>query len=158
MLINPGHIVECPPPQIPVSEDKEQSSLRHHRTKLFFRDQALNLWSRSTDSKTLDYQNTNPRGYQIVRTHTKETTGIQDLASHNHQLHLIQDTYLSNKQNKNTNPIIMTVLPPHSAFPIRGKTNKQAKTQHKSPPIGSLHKPLDQTQEGRNQKEERITP
>ena len=41
-------------------------------------DQALSLWSGSTDSKTLDYQRTNAREYQIVRTHTKETTGIQD--------------------------------------------------------------------------------
>ena len=38
------------------------------------RDQTLSLWSRSTDSKTLDYQKTNPREYQIVRAHTKETT------------------------------------------------------------------------------------
>ena len=37
-------------------------------------DQALSLWSGSTDSKTLDYQRTNPREYQIVRTHTKEAT------------------------------------------------------------------------------------
>ena len=43
------------------------------------------LWSGSTDSKTLDYQRTNPMGYQIVRTHTKEITGIQDPASPNHQ-------------------------------------------------------------------------
>ena len=40
------------------------------------RDQALNLWSGSTESKTLDYQRTNPREFQMVRTHTKETTGI----------------------------------------------------------------------------------
>ena len=83
LLINPGHLVECTP--IPTSQDKEQSNLRHHRTKLFFRDQALSLWSGSTDSKILAYQKTNPRGYHIVRTHTKETTGIQDLASPNHQ-------------------------------------------------------------------------
>jgi len=37
------------------------------------RDHALSLWTWSTDSKTLDYQRTNPGGYQIVRTHTKET-------------------------------------------------------------------------------------
>ena len=49
------------------------------------RDQALSLWSGSTDSKTLDYQRTNPREYQIVRTHTKEATWIQDLASFNNQ-------------------------------------------------------------------------
>ena len=36
--------------------------------------QALSLWSETTDSKTLDYQRTNPREDQIVRTHTKETT------------------------------------------------------------------------------------
>ena len=49
------------------------------------KDQALSLWSGSTDSKTLDYQRTNPMGYQIVRTHTMEITGIQDPASPNHQ-------------------------------------------------------------------------
>ena len=49
------------------------------------RDQALSLWSGSTDSKTLDYQRTNPRDYHIVRTHTKETTWIQDLATPNQQ-------------------------------------------------------------------------
>ena len=39
-----------------------------------------------------------------------------------------------------------TGLPPHSALSFRGKTNKQTnKTpQHKSHPIGSLHKSLDQ--------------
>ena len=36
------------------------------------RDQALSLWSESTDSRTLDYQRTNPRAYQIMRTHTKK--------------------------------------------------------------------------------------
>ena len=45
----------------------------------------LRLWSGSTDSKTLDYQRTNPREYQIVRTHTKKTTSIQDLAPTNYQ-------------------------------------------------------------------------
>ena len=49
------------------------------------RDEALSLCSGSTDSKTLDYQRTNPRGYRIVRTHTKETTGLQDPVSPNHQ-------------------------------------------------------------------------
>ena len=49
------------------------------------RDQALSLWNGSTGSKTREYQRTNPREYQIVRTHTKETTGIQDPASPNHQ-------------------------------------------------------------------------
>jgi len=47
-------------------------------------DQVLSLWSGSTDSKTLDYQRTNPKEYQIVRTHSKEITWIQDPASSNH--------------------------------------------------------------------------
>ena len=38
------------------------------------RDQTLSLLSGSADSKTLDYWRTSPRDYQIVRTHTKETT------------------------------------------------------------------------------------
>ena len=48
-------------------------------------DQGLSLWSWSTDSKTLDYQRTNHREYHTVRTHTKETTWIQDPASPNHE-------------------------------------------------------------------------
>ena len=38
------------------------------------RDQVLSLWSGTTDSRTLDFQRTNPREYQIVRTHTNEIT------------------------------------------------------------------------------------
>ena len=51
-----------------------------------------------------------------------------------------------------------TGLSPHSDLPIKGNTNKQTKIQHKSHPIGSLHKPLEQPYEDRNQKEERIQP
>ena len=91
------------------------------------RGQALSLWSRSTDSKTLYYQRTNPREYQIVRIHRKETTWIQDPASPNHQQHPVQDasskqqikqTYQPNHQQ--------TGLSPHSAMPNRGKTNKNS--------------------------------
>ena len=49
------------------------------------KDQALSLWSGSTDSKTLDYKRTNPEEHQIVRNYTKETTWIQDPASPNQQ-------------------------------------------------------------------------
>ena len=38
------------------------------------RDQDPSLWSGITDSKTLDHQRTNPREYQIERTHTNKTT------------------------------------------------------------------------------------
>ena len=90
------------------------------------RDQALSLWGGSTDSKTLRYQRTNPREYQIVRTHTKETAWIQDPATPNPQEHSVQDTsskwQIKQKQKPNHQ---QTGLPPHSALPIRGKTNKQ---------------------------------
>ena len=52
-----------------------------------------------------------------------------------------------------------TGVPPHAALPIRGKkTKNQNITQHKSHPIWSLHKPLHQPYEGRNQKKEKIQP
>ena len=57
----------------------------------------------STDSTSLEYQRTKPREYQIVRTHTKETTWIQDLASPNHSS---RTPHLNNKQNKNTSQVI----------------------------------------------------
>jgi len=47
--------------------------------------QALRLWSGSTDFKVSGYQRTNPREYLIVRTDTKEATWIQDPVSPNHQ-------------------------------------------------------------------------
>ena len=90
------------------------------------RDQALSLSSESTDSKTLDYQRTNPREYQIVRTHTKETTGTQDPASPNHHHHPVQDTSSKQQTEQKYKPSHQqTGLPPHSALP-RGKTSKKA--------------------------------
>ena len=76
------------------------------KSSFLTRDQALRLWSGSTDSKTLDYQRTNPREHQTVRIHTQEATWIQDLLSPNHQSPPVQMPHLNNKQNKNTNPII----------------------------------------------------
>ena len=84
--------------------------------------QALSPWSRRTDSKTLDYERTNPRGYQIVRTHTKETTWVKDPAT---SCTLCRTTHLNNKQKYKPNHQ-QTGLPPHSALPIRGKTNKNS--------------------------------
>ena len=52
-------------------EKAQEQNLNHGAE--FFTDQALSLWSRSTDSTTLDYQRTNSMEYQIVRTHKKET-------------------------------------------------------------------------------------
>ena len=105
----------------------EKEYIEPHKT----RDQALSLWSGSTDSKTLDYWRTNPREYQTVRTHTKETTWIQDLASPNHQQHPVQDASSKQQTKQKYKPNHQqTGLPPHSALAIRGKTSKQTKTQH----------------------------
>ena len=92
--------------------------------------QALSLCSGRTDSKTLDYQRTNPRKYQTVRTHTNKTTWLQDPVSPNHQKHTVQE--VSSKQQtkqKYRYNHQQTGLPPQSALPIRGKaTKKQTKT------------------------------
>ena len=90
------------------------------------RDQALSLCNGSTDSKTLCYQRATPREYQIVRTHTKETTGIQDPAPPNYQLHLVQDASSKQQTKQKHKPCHQqTGLPQYLALPIRGKPNKQ---------------------------------
>ena len=89
------------------------------------RDQALSLWTGSADSKTLDYQRTNPKEYQILRTHTKEIAPIQDLASLKHQYYPMQDASSKQQIKPKYKPNHQqTGLPPQSALPIRGKTNK----------------------------------
>ena len=116
------------------------------------RDQTLRLWSGSTDSKTLDYQRTNPRVYKIVRTPTKETTWIQDPHHPTTSSTLHNTPHPNNKQNKNTNPIISR-QDYHLTQPCPSEEKQQQqKTQHKSHPIQSSNKPLDQTSEGRNQR------
>ena len=64
------------------------------------------------------------RETQIVRTHIKETTRIQDPASSNHQYHPVQDA--SSKQQKYKPNHQQTGLPRHSVLTIRGKTNKNS--------------------------------
>ena len=69
------------------------------------RDQALSLWSGSTDSKTLDYWRTNPREYPIELTQRKPL----DYKTRHHPITCSTPSrmpHLNNKQNKNTNPII----------------------------------------------------
>jgi len=59
----------------------------------------------------------------------------------------VQDTSSTEQTKRKYKPNHQqTGLPPHSAFPIRGKTNIGTKTQHKFP-IQSSHKPLDQPEE-----------
>ena len=57
---------------------------------------------------------------------------------------LCRTPHLNNKQNKNTNPIISR-QDYHLTQPCPSEEKQQQqKTQHKSHPIQSLHKPLDQ--------------
>ena len=71
------------------------------------RDQALKLWSGSTDSRTLDYQRANPREYQIVRTHTWSKPLEYKTRHHpTTSSTLCRMPHLNNKQSKSTNPII----------------------------------------------------
>ena len=103
------------------------------------RDKALSLWSESTDSRTLDYQRTNPRGYQIVRTHTKETTGIQTQQHPNTSSTLCRTPHLNNKQNKNTNPPISRQdYHLSQPCPSKEKQNNSNKTQQKISPYKKL--------------------
>ena len=61
-----------------------------------------------------------------MRTHTKETTGIQDPVSPNHQLYPVQDASSKQQTKQKYKPNHQqTGLPPHLALNIRGKTNKQ---------------------------------
>ena len=69
---------------------------------------------------------TNLREYQIVRTHTNETTWMQETASPNHQYHPVQDaSSKQQKKQKYKSNHQQTGLPSHSALPIRAKTNKE---------------------------------
>ena len=70
------------------------------------RDQALSLWGGSTDSKTLDYQRTNPREYQIVKTHTRKPLDYKTQHHPTSSSTLCRMLHLNKKQNKNTNQII----------------------------------------------------
>ena len=87
----------------------------------------MSLWSGSTNSKTLDYQRTNPREYQIVRTHTKEPPEYKTWHHSTTSSTLCRTPHVNNKQNKNTNPVISRqdyhLTQP---FPFQEKqTNKQ---------------------------------
>ena len=119
-------------------------------------DQALSIWSGSTDSKTLEYQRTNPRDYQIVRTHTKETTWIQDLASPNRHSTLWRMPHLNNNnKNKNTDPIISRQN--YRLTQPCPSEEKQTKTQHKSHPIHKLTQTTGPTLGGQKPKGRRYS-
>ena len=85
-------------------------------------DQALSLWSGSTDSKTLNYQRTNPREYEIVRTHTTETTWIQNAASSNHR---VQDASSKQQTKQKYRPNHQQMGLPSPCQPKEKQTSKQ---------------------------------
>ena len=105
-------------------------------------DQALSLWIENTDSRSLDYQRTNPKEYQIVRTYTKETLEYKTWHHPTISSTLCRTPHLNNKQSKNTNPVISR-QDYYLTQPCPSK-EKQTENSTKSHPIQSLHKPLDQ--------------
>ena len=87
--------------------------------------QAMSLWSGSTDSKILDYEGTNPSKYQIVRTHTKETTWIQEPASPNHQEYPVQDASSKQQTKQKYKPNHQqTGIPPRQPWSSEKKQTK----------------------------------
>jgi len=75
------------------------------KSSFLTRDQALSLWSGSIDCKTLDYQRTNPREYQIVRTTQMKPLEYNTRHHPTNSSTLCRTPHLNKKQNKNTNPI-----------------------------------------------------
>ena len=130
-------------------------------SSLLTRDQALSLWSGSINSKTIDCQSTNRREYHIVRTHTRETTVIQALASPNYQKHPVQDASSKQQTKQKYKPNHQqTGLPPHSASPSEEKqTSKQRNKNSQISPCKKLTQTTGSTLENRSfQEEERIQP
>ena len=115
------------------------------------------MWAR-THEQTLRYTKYDHRTRQI-KTRQKKPHEFKTWHHPTTSSILWRMPHLNNKQNKNTNPIISR-QDYHSLSLFHQRKNKQTqtKTQHKSHLIPSLHKPLDQPQEGRNQKEEIIQP
>ena len=86
-----------------------------------------------------------------MRTPTKASTCIQDLASPNFQQHPVQDTSSQQEIKQKHKPNHQqTGLPPHTALTTTGKKKKKNKAppptraQEKVTPNRSLQKPLDQ--------------
>ena len=87
-----------------------QSHLMHNKplveSSFLTRDQALSLWYGSTDSRTLNYQRTNPREYQTVRAPKRKPLEYKTYHRPTTSSTLCRMLHPNNKQNKNTNPII----------------------------------------------------
>ena len=128
--------------------------LRQINRACCYKDQTLNLWSEITDSKTLDYQRTSHRVYQIVRTHTKETTWIQDPASPNHQWQPVQDATSKQQTKQNTNPII-SKQEYHLTQPCPSEEKQTNRISTQNWPYLNLTKTPGPTLRRKNQREEK---
>ena len=101
------------------------------------RDQALSLWSGSTDSKTLDYQRTNPREYQIVRIQKRKPLEYKTQNHPTTNSTLCMMPHLNNKQNKNTNPI-MSKQDYHLTQPCASEEKQKTKNSTQISPYKKL--------------------
>ena len=100
-------------------------------------------------------QRNNPSGYQMVRTHTKETTVKKTQHHPTTKSTLCRMPHLNNKQN--TNPIISRQdYHLTQCFPSEEKQTNKNSTQIS--PYKKLTQTTGPTLGGRNQKEERIQP
>ena len=131
--------------RLPVSWFPSLKIRLYHQTisEIIHWDQALSLWSGSTDSKTLNYQRTNTREYKIELTQRKP---LEYKTKHHPSTcsTLCRMPHLNNKQNKNTNPIINRRTTTSLRLAHQRKNIQTNKIQHKSHPIRSLHKPPEQ--------------
>ena len=106
------------------------------------RDQALSLWNGSSDSKTLDYQRTYPREYQIAKLTQRKPLDYKTQHHPSTSSILFRTPHLNKKQNKSTNPVIskqdhhLTQPCPPEEKQTCKQTNKKA--QHKSHPGPTL--------------------
>ena len=121
------------------------------------RDQTLSFCSRSTDSKTLDYQRIKHREYQIVRTHTKERLEYKTQHHPTTSRILCRTPHLNNKQNKNTNPVISR-QDCNLTQPCLSEEKQTNKNSAQISPYKKLTQTTGPTLGGQKTKEETIQP
>ena len=88
---------------MPPTADPETSTVLEG---ILGRDQALSLWNGSSDSKTLDYQRTYPREYQIAKLTQRKPLDYKTQHHPTTSSTPCRMPHLNNKQNKNINQII----------------------------------------------------
>ena len=116
---------------MPPTADPETSTVLEG---ILGRDQALSLWNGSSDSKTLDYQRTYPREYQIAKLTQRKPLDYKTQHHPSTSSILFRTPHLNKKQNKSTNPVI-SKQDYHLTQPCPSEeeqTNKPTKSQHKS--------------------------